>query len=138
MRPGNRSTLKCGLESTGYRLLKNFRFFLLLAVTVFGERLLKHTDNLCKTLQNPSLTASEGQQITQLTIDKLQQIRTTEASDLFGKIYYYYKRNLIQSLRIIVYKKILFFLRPIINHELGFLIKGFCRTQLLLSFAEMK
>lgn len=50
---------------------------------VLGERLLKHTDNLSKTLQNPSLTASEGQQIAQLTIETLQQIRTVEAFDLF-------------------------------------------------------
>ena len=28
---------------------------------VLGERILKHTDNLSKTLQNPALTASEGQ-----------------------------------------------------------------------------
>ena len=49
---------------------------------VLGERRLKHTDNLSKTLQN-HLTTSKGQQIAQLTIKILQQIRITEAFDLF-------------------------------------------------------
>ena len=38
----------------------NFLFGLLL-----GERILKHTDNLSKTLQDPTLTASEGLQCVQ-------------------------------------------------------------------------
>ena len=40
----------------------SFLFGLMLA-----ERVLQHTDNLSKTLQNPKLTAIEGEQITQLT-----------------------------------------------------------------------
>ena len=46
---------------------------------ILGERLLKHTANLSSTLQNPLLTASEGQQIAQLTCATLRRIRTTEA-----------------------------------------------------------
>ena len=34
---------------------------------VLGERILKHTDNLSKTLQNPSLTAADAKSITDLT-----------------------------------------------------------------------
>ena len=50
---------------------------------VLAERLLQHTDNLSKTLQAPSLTASEAQQIAELTCKTLSRIRNTEAFDLF-------------------------------------------------------
>jgi hypothetical protein len=50
---------------------------------VLGERLLKHTDNLSRTLQAPSLTASEGQEIAELTRQTLLHIRTNDAFDLF-------------------------------------------------------
>ena len=50
---------------------------------VLAERLLQHTDNLSGTLQSPSLTASEGQQVADFTSKTLIQIRTTEAFDLF-------------------------------------------------------
>ena len=52
---------------------------------VLGERILKHTDNLTKSLQNPSLTASEVQQVAELTCQTLERIRTAEAFDLFWK-----------------------------------------------------
>ena len=50
---------------------------------VLGERILKHTDNLSKTLQKPSLTAFEGQEIAELTCQTLQKIRTDESFDQF-------------------------------------------------------
>ena len=50
---------------------------------VLGEHLLKHTDNLSKTLQSPSLTASDGQHIADLTVKTLQKIREEDAFDLF-------------------------------------------------------
>ena len=50
---------------------------------VLGERILKHTDYLSKTLQNPSLTASEGEQVAELTCKTLERIRNTESFDLF-------------------------------------------------------
>ena len=65
-----------GVEATMNRF--DFLFGL-----VLGERLLQHTDNLSKTLQAPSLTASEGQQVADLTHQTLCRIRTTEAFDLF-------------------------------------------------------
>ena len=40
-----------------------------------GELLLKHTDNLSKTLQNPKLSSSEGQQVAALTSKTLNSIR---------------------------------------------------------------
>ena len=50
---------------------------------VLAEKLLQHTDNLNKTLQAPSLTASEGQQVADLTCTSLGRIRNSEAFDLF-------------------------------------------------------
>lgn len=67
-----------GVQTT----MQTFRYFFGL---VLGERILKHTDNLSKTLQNQSLTASEGQQVAELTCQTLERIRTAEAFDLFWK-----------------------------------------------------
>ena len=39
---------------------------------ILGECILTHTDNLSKTLQNPSLTASEGYSIAELTCETLE------------------------------------------------------------------
>lgn len=61
-------------------MMDTFEYFFGL---VLGERILKHTDNLSKTLQNPSLAASEGQQLAELTCQTLEHIRTTECFDLF-------------------------------------------------------
>ena len=41
---------------------------------ILGDCILNHTDNLSKTLQNPSLTASEGQYIAELTCQTLKKI----------------------------------------------------------------
>ena len=41
---------------------------------ILGECILNHTDNLSKTLQNPSLTASEGQFIAELTCQTLEKL----------------------------------------------------------------
>ena len=56
----------------------SFLFALMLA-----ERILQHTDNLSKTLQNPQLTAIEGQRIAQLTRSTLLLMRTDENYELF-------------------------------------------------------
>ena len=45
--------------------------------------LLKHTDNLSWTLQAPSLTASEGQEIAELTCQTFLRINTNDTFDLF-------------------------------------------------------
>ena len=50
---------------------------------LLGERILKHTDNLSKTLQNPSLSASDSQEIAELTCTTLASIRNDESFDLF-------------------------------------------------------
>ena len=48
-----------------------------------AEKLLQHTDNLSKTLQTPSLTVSEGQEVANLTCQTLQRMRNGEMFDLF-------------------------------------------------------
>lgn len=65
-----------GVEATMKRF--NFLFGLLL-----GECILKHTDNLSKTLQDPTLTASEGQQCAELLCITLSKTRSSEFFDLF-------------------------------------------------------
>jgi len=37
-----------------------------------GELILKHSDNLSKTLQSPKLSASEGQRIAAMTVKTLK------------------------------------------------------------------
>ena len=63
-----------GVDATMNRF--DFLFGLVLA-----ESLLRHIDNVNKTLQTPSLTASEGQQVADLTCKTLSWLRNTEAFD---------------------------------------------------------
>ena len=54
---------------------------------ILGECILTHTDNLSKTLQNPSLTASAGYSIAELTCQTLERIRSDDVYNLFwGKV----------------------------------------------------
>lgn len=54
---------------------------------MLGELILKHTDNLSKTLQKETLSAAEGQQCAALTTKTLQSIRSDDRFDLFrGKV----------------------------------------------------
>jgi len=47
-----------------------------------GEMILRHTDNLSKTLQHKDFSASEGQEIARLTIQTLETLRN---EDSFGR-----------------------------------------------------
>lgn len=51
-----------------------------------GELLLKHSDNLSKTLQSSSMSAAAGQDIADMTVRTLQSIRSDEIFLLFWKI----------------------------------------------------
>ena len=75
-----------GEEATMKRF--NFLFGLLL-----GECILKHTDNLSKTLQDPTLTASEGQQCAELMCITLSNTRSSELFDLFLEKVLSYQRR---------------------------------------------
>ena len=48
-----------------------------------GELVLRHNDNLSRTLQNKSLSAAEGQQAAKMTVQTIQSIRSDEAFNLF-------------------------------------------------------
>lgn len=48
-----------------------------------GELVLRHSDNLSRTLQNKSLSAAEGQQAAKMTVQTIQSIRSDEAFNLF-------------------------------------------------------
>ena len=56
----------------------DFLFCLLLA-----ERILKHTDNLSKTIQATSMSAVEGCRLSQLCTEVLKNLRTDECFDQF-------------------------------------------------------
>ena len=65
-----------GVES----MMTLFNFFFGI---VLGERILKHTENLSRTLQNLLLSASEGQEIAALTFQTLAFLRTAASFDVF-------------------------------------------------------
>ena len=48
-----------------------------------GKIILKKTDNLSKTLQNPSMSAAQGQKIAHLVIETLSEDRCDEKFELF-------------------------------------------------------
>ena len=50
---------------------------------MLGELLLKHSDNLSKTLQKQSLSAAEGQECAHITVKTLQSLRSDNMFELF-------------------------------------------------------
>ena len=59
--------------------MEKFEFLFSLCL---GECILRHTDNLSKTLQSPSLSAADGQQLAQLTCNTLERLRNQECFSL--------------------------------------------------------
>ena len=54
---------------------------------MLGEMILKHSDNLSRALQHESLSAAEGQQIAQMTVETLKSLRNDASFDQFwGKV----------------------------------------------------
>lgn len=60
--------------------MTSFDFFFGL---VLGEMLLRHCDNLNKTLQNPQLSAAEGQTVADITKRTLATLRAEDQFELF-------------------------------------------------------
>ena len=60
--------------------MKSFNFFFGL---LLGGFILKHSDNLSKTLQTMAMSAAEAQKITQMTVRTLQSVRNAENFVLF-------------------------------------------------------
>ena len=50
---------------------------------LLSEMILRHTDKLSKTLQNPELSSTEGHEIAILTVKTLQRVRLDSDFDLF-------------------------------------------------------
>ena len=59
----------------------DFLFGLLL-----GEQILKHTNNLSKTLQATAMSAAEAYRVAKLCIDVFKKIRTDDDFDLFWEL----------------------------------------------------
>ena len=58
-----------------------------LFVLCLGDCILRHTNNLSKTLQSPSLSAADSQQLAQLICNTLECLRNQESfSLLWGKV----------------------------------------------------
>ena len=52
-----------------------FEFFI---GVVIGERILKHTDNLSKTFQHKDISATENEEVADLSVQTLQHMRDEE------------------------------------------------------------
>ena len=65
------------------RQMRIFEFFFGLCL---GQRLFMITDNLSKTLQSQSLSAVSGQNLANLTLKTLQQMRTDDNFKLFYEL----------------------------------------------------
>ena len=63
--------------------MKDFDF---LYGLLLSERILKHTDNLSKTLQATAMSAVEAYGVAKLCIDVFKKIRTDEDYDLFWEL----------------------------------------------------
>ena len=60
--------------------MKSFDFYF---GVVLGEMLLRHSDNLSKSLQTSQMSAAEGQQVASLTVRTLASLRGDDQFDLF-------------------------------------------------------
>ena len=60
--------------------MKKFDFFFGI---MLGELVLRHSDNLSKTLQSPKLSAAEAQTVVAMTVKTLESLRTEEKFKLF-------------------------------------------------------
>ena len=53
---------------------------------MLGELLLRHSDNLSKTLQSPHMSAAEGQKVAAMTVKTLKSLRTDESFQAFWEL----------------------------------------------------
>ena len=72
--------------------MKRFKY---LFGTLLGSLILKHSDNLSKTLQSPKMNASEGQHIAEMTCQTLEKLGMRGALIVFGQEYLNFKVNLM-------------------------------------------
>ena len=65
------------------------KFFKFLFGVMLGELILRHTDNLSRTLQHKIISAAEAQEIARMTVRTLKSIRSDEAFDLFWASFFH-------------------------------------------------
>lgn len=53
---------------------------------ILRECLLRHSDNLSKALQSPTVSPVEGQKMAKLTVETLETLRNKEAFELFWEV----------------------------------------------------
>lgn len=63
--------------------MKEFKFLFCL---MLAERLLKHSDNLSRTMQSTSMSAVEAKQLCEMCVKVLEKMREEEAFDLFWEL----------------------------------------------------
>lgn len=63
--------------------METFHYFFGVCI---GERILKHADNLSKTLQSSTISSAEGQRVAELTITTLEKMRDGEQYHLFWEL----------------------------------------------------
>lgn len=68
------SDIKAQINGVAVKM-NDFHFLFCL---LFAERILKHTDNLSKTIQATSMSAVEGRRLSQLCTEVLKNLRTDE------------------------------------------------------------
>lgn len=73
------SEMKARIHGVGSQM-QTFRFFFCLNLS---EMILRHTDKLSQTLQQPSLSSIEGHAVAMLTIETLKGLRNDSNFDLF-------------------------------------------------------
>ncbi len=60
--------------------MQSFDFFF---GVLLSELILRHSDNLSKTLQSPKVSAAEGQSIAKMTLVTVKSIRSESSFELF-------------------------------------------------------
>ena len=63
--------------------MKNFDY---LFGVMLSQKILKHSDNLSKTLQRGDISAADGQTVARMTVKTLENMRTEEGFDIFWSL----------------------------------------------------
>ena len=66
------------------KVAAQMKTFTYLFGSMLSKLVLKHTDNLSRTLQHVSMSVAEGQQVTSMTVATLNSMRSDDQFDLFG------------------------------------------------------
>ena len=85
----NQSDVKARINGVAFKMMEfKFLFCLMLA-----ECLLKHSDNLSRSMQATAMPAVEAKRIAELCLEVLQKMREDNQFDLFWDVCLHKKRN---------------------------------------------